>query len=96
MKDHECFYIYGRCHRCGADQPSSEASLSPAPASALLEVADRMAMLASQLRGYDKHLRRCMGWTMRAYELEVSSGMQEAQLDDLKEAESFLSNAKGD
>lgn len=49
--------------------------------------------LVEQLRGYDKHLRVCMGWTMRASELEVSSGMQEAQLADLKAAESFLANA---
>jgi hypothetical protein len=48
--------------------------------------------LVEQLRGYDKHLRVCMGWTMRASELEVSSGMQEAQLADLKAAESFLAN----
>jgi hypothetical protein len=51
--------------------------------------------LVEQLRGYDKHLRVCMGWTMRASELEVSSGMQEAQLADLKAAESFLANAGG-
>lgn len=52
--------------------------------------------LVEQLRGYDKHLRVCMGWTMRASELEVSSGMQEAQLADLKAAESFLANDRGD
>jgi hypothetical protein len=52
--------------------------------------------LIEQLRGYDKHLRICMGWTMRASELEVSFGMQEAQLADLKAAESFLANADGD
>jgi len=50
--------------------------------------------LVEQLRGYDTHLRVCMGWTMRASELEVSSGMQEAQLADLKAAESFLANVK--
>jgi hypothetical protein len=52
--------------------------------------------LVEQLRGYDKHLRVCMGWTMRASELEVSGGMQEAQLADLKAAESFLANAAVD
>jgi hypothetical protein len=31
---HECFYIYGRCHGCGALEPKGEASLSPAPCSA--------------------------------------------------------------
>jgi hypothetical protein len=46
--------------------------------------------LIEQLRGYDKHLRVCMGWTMRASELEVSYGMQEAQLADLKAAKDFL------
>lgn len=53
-----------------------------------------VGQLVEQLRGYDKHLRVCMGWTMRASELEVSSGMQEAQLADLKAAESFLANDK--
>lgn len=48
--------------------------------------------LVEQLRGYDKHLRVCMGWTMRASELEVSSGMQEAQKADWKSARDFLSS----
>jgi hypothetical protein len=46
--------------------------------------------LLQELRAYDKHLRVCMGWTQRASELEVSSGMQEAQLDDLASAREFL------
>ena len=46
--------------------------------------------LVQKLREYDKHLRRLMGWTMRASELEVSSGMQEAQIHDLECAEIFL------
>ena len=46
--------------------------------------------LVQKLREYDKHLRRLMGWTMRATELEVSSGMQEAQIHDLECAEVFL------
>lgn len=52
-----------------------------------------VGQLIEQLRGYDKHLRVCMGWTQRASELEVSSGMRNAQLSDLKKAESFLPNA---
>jgi hypothetical protein len=52
--------------------------------------------LIEQLRGYDKHLRVCMGWTMRASELEVSSGMRESQLNDLKAAEIFLANDQGE
>lgn len=60
--------------------------LLPAPAPEVV------GKLVEQLRGYDKHLRRCMGWTMRASELEVSSGMHDAQKFDLNAAESFLAN----
>jgi len=50
-------------------------------------------ILAEQLRGYDKHLRDCVRWTTRATELELSDEMRQAQLADLKAAESFLLNA---
>ncbi len=46
--------------------------------------------LLEQIRQYDKHLRVCMGWTQRASELEVSSGMQQAQVADLSAAQTFL------
>ena len=54
-----------------------------------------VGQLVEQLRGYDSHLRKCMGWTMRASELEVSGGMQETQLSDLKAAEVFLTQSYG-
>ena len=58
----------------------------------LLPDPEVVGKLVDQLRGYDKHLRKCMGWTLRAAELEVLSGMQEAQKEDLKNAEDFLAN----
>lgn len=50
---HECFYIYGRCHQCGALQPKCEASLSPAPCSAMwMCPACNHVMTEEQSKGY--------------------------------------------
>ena len=66
--------------------------LNPTETEEERHLAEFAAKIEARLAETDKHLRVCMGWTIRASELEVSSGMQEAQLADLKGAESFLAN----
>jgi hypothetical protein len=66
--------------------------LNPTETEEERHLAEFAAKIEARLAEADKHLRVCMGWIIRASELEVSSGMQEAQLADLKAAESFLAN----
>lgn len=68
--------------------------LNPTETEEERHLAEFAAKIESRLVEADKHLRKCMGWTLRASELEVSSGMQEAQLEDLGAAESFLANSQ--
>jgi hypothetical protein len=66
--------------------------LNPTETEEERHLAEFAANIEARLVEADKHLRKCMGWTLRASELEVSSGMQQAQLEDLGAAESFLAN----
>jgi hypothetical protein len=54
--------------------------LNPTETEEERHLAEFAAKIEARLAETDKHLRVCMGWTVRASELEVSSGMQEASL----------------
>ena len=79
---HECYYIYGRCHGCGAVQPRGRAPLATPPGSAAV-----LVTLLVRAREYvDAYVENC------DVPAGVTGGL--ALLDAIDEAVSHQPNAE--